>query len=230
MTVKLVLLHSPLVGPGTWRLLAPALRARELEVALADFAADMAGDPPYYPRLVRTARALLAPARDTTTFVVVHSGAGSLVPAIATDVAGAIFVDALMPHPGQSWFETAPESLKLRLEKSAHAGHVPPWHRWWPDGAIRTLFTDEAGYVEFVAELNEIPLAYLKEPAPGVKLQERFRGAYLQLGPGNAAEASLAEQLGWPVRRQPLHHLALLTHPEVISDRIGELVTELTRN
>lgn len=101
MAVKLVLLHSPLVGPATWRWLAPELRARGFEIASADFRADMAGDPPYYAKLVRTARALLAPAPDTSTFLVVHSGAGSLVPALAADVAGAIFVDALMPHPGR---------------------------------------------------------------------------------------------------------------------------------
>src|SRR5690349_3425313 len=112
MTVKLVLLHSPLVGPGTWRLLAPQLRARGFEIAIADFRADMACDPPYYPRLVQSARSLLVAARDTSTFLVVHSGGGSLVPALAADVAGAIFLDALMPHPGRSWFETVPATLK----------------------------------------------------------------------------------------------------------------------
>ena len=229
MAVKLVLLHSPFVGPATWRWLAPELRARGFEVANADFRADMAGDPPYYAKLVRTARALLAPAPDTCTFVVVHSGAGSLVPALAADVAGAIFVDALMPHPGHAWFETVPESsLKVRLEKSARAGHVPPWHRWWPDSAIRALFADEDSYSEFVAELNEIPLSYLHEPAPGVELQSGFRSAYLQLGPGNAAEAALAQQLGWPVRRVPLHHLAMITHPELVAASISELVAELS--
>lgn len=227
MAVKLVLLHSPLVGPATWRWLAPVLRARGFDVASADFRADVAGDPPYYAKLVRTARALLAPAPDTT-FLVVHSGAGSLVPALAADLAGAIFVDALMPHPGRAWFETVPESLKVRLEKSARAGRVPPWHRWWPDGAIRSLFTDEDSYLQFVAELNEIPLAFLHEPAPEAELQSGFRCAYLQLGPGNAAEAALAEQQGWPVRRLPLHHLATITQPALVAASIAELVAELS--
>ena len=76
MAVKLVLLHSPLVGPGTWRSLAPLLRAQGHEVVIAEFAADMAGDPPYYAKLVRTARALLAPERNASALLVVHSGAG----------------------------------------------------------------------------------------------------------------------------------------------------------
>ena len=232
MAVKLVLLHSPLVGPGTWRSLAPLLRAQGHEIAVADFAADMSGDPPYYAKLVRTACRLLNSESNAKTLLVVHSGAGSLVPAIAASsgVAGAIFVDALMPHSGQSWFETVPESLKKRLAKSAHGGRVPPWHRWWPNGAIRALFSNQASYDAFVSELKEIPLDFLREPAPGIELQDDLRAAYLQLGPGNASEASRAERLGWPVRREALHHLAIITHPEKVAAEIGELVSVLTSN
>jgi hypothetical protein len=228
LAVKLVLLHSPLVGPGTWRAITPLLQARGFEVAVPDFAADMARPQPYYARLVRTASASVA--RDTA-ILVAHSGAGSLVPAIAASgrVLGAIFVDALMPHPGQCWFETVPQSLKSRLESLAHDGRVPPWHRWWPEGAIRSLFVDEASYARFVSELQEIPLAYLEEPAPDLALDDKCAGAYLQLGPGNADEASVAERLGWLVKRLTLHHLALLTHPEEVAGGITDLVRSIQR-
>lgn len=226
--MKLVLLHSPLVGPGTWRAIAPALEASGFDAAVPDFTADMAGPPPYYSRLVRTASASVA--RDSA-ILVAHSGAGSLVPAIAASghVSGAIFVDALLPHPGQSWFETVPQTLKSRLETLARDGRAPPWHRWWPDGAIRSLFADEASYARFVSELKEIPLAYLEEPAPDLALDDKFAGAYLQLGPGNAAEASAAERLGWPVQRLALHHLALLTHADEVADAIADLARSTRR-
>lgn len=224
--MKLVLLHSPLVGPGMWQ--AIVLESRGFDVEVVDFTAVMAGPPPYYSRLVRTASASVA--RDIA-ILVAHSGAGSLVPAIAASgrVSGAIFVDALLPHPGQSWFETVPESLKTRLESLARNGRVPPWHRWWPDGAIRSLFAHEASYARFVAELKEIPLAYLEETAPALALDDKFAGAYLQLGPGNAAEASIAEGWGWPVKRLALHHLALLTHAEEVADGIADLVRSIRR-
>lgn len=226
--MKLVLLHSPLVGAGTWRAIAPLLQARGFEIAVADFADDMAGPPPYYARLVHTVSACVA--RDSA-ILIVHSGAGSLVPAIAASgrVSGAIFVDALMPHPGQSWFETVPQSLKSRIESLARDGRVPPWHRWWPDGAIRSLFADEVAYTRFVSELREIPLAYLEERAPDCELPDDLAAAYLQLGPGNAAEASAAERLGWPVKRLALHHLALLTHAEVVADGIADLAHAIRR-
>ena len=100
---------------------------------------------------------------------------------------------------------------------------------WWPDGAIRSLFADEASYARFVSELKEIPLAYLEETVPDLALDDKFTGAYLQLGPGNAAEASAAERLGWPVKRLALHHLALLTHAEVVADGIADLAHAIRR-
>lgn len=204
------------------------LEARGFGVAVADFAADMTGQPPYYARLVRSATASVA---GDSAILVVHSGAGSLVPAIAAScrISGAIFVDALMPHPGQSWLETVPPMLKSRLEKLSRDGRVPPWHRWWPDGAIRGLFTDEAFYARFVAELTDIPLAFLEERAPDGALPQDFAAAYLQLGPGNAAEASTAGRSGWPVQRLALHHLALLTHPKEVAGAIADLAPPLQR-
>jgi hypothetical protein len=154
-----------------------------------------------------------------------------LVPAIAASgrVSGAIFVDALMPHPGQSWLGTVPQSLKSRIESLARDGRVPPWHCWWPDGAIRSLFAEEVAYTRFVSELREIPLAYLEERAPDCELPDDLAAAYLQLGPGNAAEASAAERLGWPVKRLALHHLALLTNPPEVAGAIADLAHSLRR-
>ena len=77
--------------------------------------------------------------------------------------------------------------------------------------------------------MKEIPLAYLEELAPDLAVEDEFAGAYLQLGPGNAAEASIAERLGWPVKRLALHHLALLTHPEEVAGGIADLVRSIRR-
>ena len=108
MAVKLVALHSPFVGPGTWRGLAPRLRAAGYDVAVPDFTGVMAGVGPYHENMVAIARAVVSPAESQNTILVAHSGAGALIPAVAGDglAAGAIYLDALLPHPGLSWFET----------------------------------------------------------------------------------------------------------------------------
>ncbi|MGH3924022.1 MAG: hypothetical protein ACRDTT_14325, partial [Pseudonocardiaceae bacterium] len=51
------------------------------------------------------------------TVLVGHSGAGPLLPAIAaaTPTVGVIYVDAGLPQPGASWFDTAPPPLVAHL-------------------------------------------------------------------------------------------------------------------
>jgi hypothetical protein len=228
MTVKLILLHSPLVGPGTWRLLAPLLRAQGYDVSIADFTSVMVGDGPYYPQLLRCARAKLN--NPENTVLIAHSGAGVLIPALAEDGGGgAIFVDALLPHPGRSWFDTVPVELVADLERRAHNGRVPPWHLWWPQSAVKSLFKDAASFDRFSAELNQLPLAYFREIAPASVLARNFGCAFLQLSAGYAAEAEIAERNGWPVRRLALDHLAMLTHCDEVAGEIGYLVREIVK-
>lgn len=228
MAVKLVLLHSPLVGPGTWLLLAPLLRAQGFAVSVPDFSPAMRGQGPYYPELVRIARAAIGEdSRDT--ILVVHSAAGALVPAIADKnaAAGTIFVDALLPHSGQSWLESTPEPLTALITKLSRDGRVPPWHRWWPKGAIETMFDDAAAYEGFAAQLNDLPLAYFHEAAPSIELSQGFACAYLRLGVGYEAEAATAENKDWPVVRLTLHHLAMLTHAKEAAAQIELLARAL---
>jgi hypothetical protein len=223
--VNLALLHSPLVGPATWNRLAPLLRARGHAVAVPDLTPLMAAEGPYYAALAEGA----ASAVLDDTIVVAHSGAGALVPAIAAlaegRLRGAVFVDALLPHPGESWFAGVPPELGARLRGLAKAGKLPPWHAWWPKGAMEALLPDRAMGAAFLAEQGELPLAYFEEPAPALPLDLAF--AYLQLSEAYATDAAGAAELGAPVQRLNLHHLAPMTHPDAVADGIERLVLTL---
>ena len=221
--MKLVLLHSPLVTPGTWDALAPTLRDHDHDVAIPDFTATMQGVAPYYAKLAAAA----CQAVGDESIVVAHSGAGALVPAIAAaaNLRGAIFLDALLPHPGRSWFETAPAALAAQLRGLACDGRLPPWQRWWPKGAIEKLLPDAAMCARFAAGLRELPLAYFEEAAPGVGFEAP--AAYLQLSSGYDMEAEACAARGWPVARLDLHHLAMLTHPGAVTDAIEQLAAGL---
>lgn len=224
--MKLVLLHSPLVGSGTWKAVAALLGARGHHAVVPDLAPVLRDGPPYYPSLAKVAADAVGASSDKA-ILVVHSGAGALVPAIAQRVplAGAIFVDALLPHPGRSWFETAPETLNAHLRGLARDGRLPPWDRWWPKDAIRTLLPDPALYDQFVGELAELPLAYFEEIAPKAALATP--SAYLQLSDAYQADADTVEAQGWPATRLKLHHLAMLTHPDNIATEIERLAPML---
>jgi hypothetical protein len=227
----LIFAHSPLTGPSAWRAVAEIMQRTGFTVrtpALTDaLTHPMLSGPPYYPKL---AGAIAAAARGCDApLLVAHSGGGALLPSVVQAMnsppIGAIFVDALLPHPGKSWMETAP-ALQDQLRAMARDALLPPWSGWFPEGAIRALFPDDAGYAAFVAELPRAPIAYLEERAPHLTMGST-PCAYLQLSAGYAREAGDAERDGWRVQRLDLSHLSLITAPDVVAQAIGQLAAAL---
>jgi hypothetical protein len=161
--------------------------------------------------------------------LVAHSGAGALIPAVtarlSTPVAGVVFLDAILPHPGRSWFDTAPAEMRDQLRAGAQMGQLPPWDDWWPPGALARLVPDDATREALVGELEPLPIGYFEEPAPAEGFE--LPAAYLQLSGGYDEEARLAGRQGWPVVRLPLNHLAPLTQPRAVAPALLSLATRL---
>ena len=127
MSTTLLFVHSPVVGPSTWRGTADTLRRNGFRAEIPDLTRVVAPGGPYYPALAAAVDDLADP-----VVVVGHSAAGALLPAIAEAVGdrtrGAVFVDAMLPQPGRSWFDTAPPGLEAQLRGIADRGLLPPWH------------------------------------------------------------------------------------------------------
>ena len=165
---------------------------------------------------------------DAPAVVVVHSGAGALVPALEAawgHLQGVIFADAILPHPGRSWFDTAPPQLADSLRSGAEFGMLPSWDRWWPPGALERLVPDPTLRQALLAELATLPLDYFAEPAPASGLN--VPAAFLRLSGAYDDEARGATRMGWPVVNLPLHHLAMLTHPDAVAGAIAGLANKL---
>jgi hypothetical protein len=225
---RLILLHSPLLGPASWRAAAAALRRRGRAVETPAWPRLSAIGEGFYPASA-SAMAGAVDARPGRAILVAHSGAGALLPALATALrtppAGAIFVDAILPHPGRSWFDTAPPELRAQLRAGAQDGLLPAWDRWWPPGALARLVPDAATLGELTEELEPLPVEYFEEPAPEAELAGPC--AYLQLSGAYDLEARLAGRQGWPVVHLPLHHLAMLTNAEAVAAAIDDLAAKL---
>ncbi len=226
----MLLVHSPLVGPMTFEPTAAALRRRGQRVVVPSLAGIADGDPPYYRRLARAA--VHEPAIDGPVVLVGHSGAGALLPTIAElvngDVRGAVFVDALLPHPGQSWFDTAPAELREHLAGLVWEGRLPRWNEWFPD-AVNRLVPDAELRERVVAELPTLAVRYFEEPAPEVgDGWAAIRCAYVRLSEAYDDLADDAERRGWWVHREEADHLATLTQPERIADLIIRATAAMT--
>jgi hypothetical protein len=222
-----LLLHSPLLGPMTWQAVAGDLARRGL-AATAPAWPPLSGIAERFHWALADGVAAVAPSADGL-ILVAHSGAGALVPALAGRltgrVAGVIFADSILPHPGRSWFDTAPAEMRERLRVGAQMGDLPPWDEWWPPGALERLVPDTDLREALLAELEPLPIAYFEEKAPTAPLPPPV--AYLQLSSAYDDESQVAARSGWPLVRLPLHHLAMLTHPEAVATALESLAARL---
>lgn len=226
---RLVLLHSPLLGPLSWQAVAQALSARGLAAEAPAWSGllEVGGD--FYPGLAEGLARTLDAATAQPAVLVAHSGAGALIPSVVaaaeTPIEGVIFADAILPHPGKSWFETAPAGLSAQLRDGAQQGMLPAWDAWWPPGALERLVPDETLRHALVAELEPLPAAYFEETAPNLGLGVPC--AYLRLSGAYEEEARQAVRRGWPVVRLPMHHLAMLTQAEAVAGALESLAQAL---
>lgn len=216
---RLILLHSPLLGPYS-------LKASAAELAALGLAADAPAWPrlssigeSYYATLAQAMAATIDGAGTDPVVLVAHGGAGALVPELAmhlrAPLAGVIFLDSILPHPNRSWFDTAPPETREALRAGAQMGQLPPWDDWWPPGALAKLLPDNAVRQTLVGELEPLPLAYFEEAAPAAELAAP--ASYLQLSGSYADEMRGAGRLGWPTISLPLNHLGPLSHPKAIA-------------
>jgi Alpha/beta hydrolase family len=214
-----VLVPSPFLGPSSWRAVAEVLGDRSRACHVLDLREALSAPEDVYEALAaRAARQLADP-----SILVVHSGAGALVPTIWRRAAGlargAIFVDALLPHPGRSWFDTAPSFLVRRLRTAAAEGRAPPWPQWAP-GALAEILPDPDLRAALVADAPRAPLSYLEERAPAAPGWPARRCAYLQTSAAYGGQAAEARSFGWAVGHLSGHHLSIMTQPAAVADAI----------
>lgn len=225
MKPTLLFVHSPVVGPATWAQAADRLRRNGFRCVAPDLTKVVSAGPPFYQRLAAAAAHGVSDGRSVV--VIGHSAAGALVPAIAEAVVGpvrAVFVDAQLPRPGLSWFDTAPQPLREQLRGMADGGVLPPWNEWFPPGAIEELVPDEALRRKFLAEIPRLPLAYFEEPSPVTRRLGR-RWGYLRFSASYDDAADEAEQRGWWVARRDWDHLRMLTDPAAVADLIAQAIS-----
>jgi hypothetical protein len=228
---RLVLLHSPLLGPASWGGVAGELSRLGWSAQAPAWPRLSAIAGGYYASLASGLAATLDGQGRGDLILAAHSGAGPLLPglaaALAAPVLGVVFVDALLPHPGRSWFDTAPAQMRDQLRAGAQMGQLPPWDDWWPPGALERLAPDPVQRQALIAELEPLPQAYFEEAAPDVDLTAP--AAYLQLSGGYDDEARIAGRQGWPVVRLPLNHLAPVSQPRAVAAALASLAGRLTQ-
>src|SRR5260370_1147519 len=136
MESLVVLVHSPLVGPFTWSLVAQRLQAAGFDVLVPTLSDSGEAFPHYWQQHAASLqRALASIPQQRPLLLVGHSGAGSLLPVLARaahhPVNACLFVDAGLPHPGQSRMNemeaSVPEFVQALHQHLASGGSFPNW-------------------------------------------------------------------------------------------------------
>ena len=227
--VVFVLVHSPLVGPLTWALVADELRHRDIEVVVPSlYDVEDAGAPYWKQHAAAVMQALKSVSADRRLILVGHSGAGPLLPAIRQmthhPIAGYIFVDAIIPKNGASRLDLfeSPEAAE-QFRQAATDGLLPTWS----DDDLREVIPDVVLRRRLVAELRPLPLAVYEEPIPVFDGWPDAPCGYLLFSPTYAAFAARARRDGWAYRELDAGHFHMLVDPKAVANALVDLAEQM---
>lgn len=223
-----VLIHSPLVGPFTWSLVARELARRGFEVIVPELTSGAEG--PYWKQhagAIEGALESLPP--DQELILVAHSGAGMLLPAarqvVDSPVIGYIFVDAGIPKDGWSRLDFFEPTQADEFRKAAADGFIPVW----TGDDLREVIPDDTIREAFAAELRPLPLAAYEEPIPVFDKWPDAPCSFLLFTPTHAyaESAEHARSAGWAYAELTGNHFHMLLEPVAVTDTLIDLVMRM---
>ncbi len=232
MRPTFVLVHSPSVGPATWRPVAERLAAAGYRVRVPSLLQVATGEPPFWPRIASAVRRDLSRLPTTCPLILVaHSNAGIFLPAIRSGldqpVLGSVFVDAALPARAGSTAVAPPALLEFLRPMAVH-GILPRWTDWWDEADVAPMFTDPTIRQTVIAEQPRLPLSYYEQEVPVPAGWDDHPCSYLLFGPPYDDLAAEARTRGWRVAHLPGAHLHQLVDPAGTARGILELTTEHT--
>ncbi len=232
--IVVLLVPSPLCGPSTWRPVAGELRSHGLAGVVATLSDRGAEDEPAWRRHAASAvRALEPISLDRRVLLAGHSGAGPLLPVIASllehDLVGTLFVDAGIPKDGLSRLDLiageAPDLAEELRELLAADGVFPDWS----DEDLRDELPDTEDRVMVLEEVHPRGREFWEEPIPVPETWPEHPCAYLRLSPGYDVSMAEARERGWPVRELDGRHFQLVSEPEVVAGEMLLLIEAVER-
>jgi hypothetical protein len=227
-----VLIHSPLVGPLTWKLVAEEMRRRGLEVIIPILKDSPDSEEPYWKQHAESvSQALAQVPQDTPLTLVAHSGTGPLLPAIreslANPVHAYVFVDAGIPGDGATRLELMKsedsEWAKQFQEYLESGGAFPDWS--FDD--LQEVIPDEELRTKMIAEIHPRRLEFFTEPIPVFAGWPDAPCVYILFSEPYKSAVVQARASGWPTYKIEAGHFHMLVDAESVTDMIIKSVNEV---
>jgi hypothetical protein len=246
---RFVLIHSPVVGPSTWRPVAGHLAGLGHDVTVPSLLAVGDAGPPFWPRVVSAVTGALAGAPaatgpagtgrpaggpaglDQPLVLVAHSNAGNFVPvirrALAQPVLCSVFADATVPGRAGTTATAGEDFQEFLRGMTEPDGRLPKWTDWWPGEDLTPLFPDARTRELVAGELPRLPLDYFTEQVPVPAGWDDHPCAFLHFSAGYDGEAEKAAARGWPVRTLPGEHLHQLVDPTGVATALADFAARV---
>ncbi len=233
MDALLVLVHSPLVGTFTWSLVAQNLRSAGYDVLVPTLTDCGETPPPYWQQHATSVQQALASIpQDRPLVFAGHSGAGSLLPIIAQaaghPVKAYLFVDAGLPHPGQSPLDEMEASVPAFAQELRQ--HLASGERFpnWSDEDLGEDLPDAHVRQQMLAEVQPRPLSFFEEVMPAAAGWPDAPAGYLLFTQGYQHFLEQAQRAGWPTRAFYAGHFHMLVDPAAVALALIELLEEMS--
>lgn len=234
MQAACILIHSPLVGPLSWSLVADVLRQHGIDAltpALED--GNDAHTPLWSHHALTVARQVNNLPRDRPVMLIGHSGAGPLLPAIGEamtqPVTAYVFVDAGIPVNGKSRLALMDsEDPAFATELRAHlevGGRFPEWR----DEDLVEVLPDASLRRGMLAELRPRALAFFEESIPVFPAWPNAPCGFLQLSAAYDVPAAQAREFGWYFRQIDAGHFHMLVDPQTVAHSLMDVAGETQR-
>lgn len=225
----LLLIHSPLVGPSSWRPLEKTARDRGFDVRRPDLTSVAEARSPKWRLFVDLASQ--SASEHSEVVLIGHSGAGAMLPEIAARIGNrlqsVIFVDAIVP-PIEGTHTTSQQFLTF-LDEKVVGDTLPQWIDWWPPEAIDAMIPNRRDRNELRHDMPRLPRSFFDETVPVPQNWSTGPCAYLKLSPAYEREYIDVRQMGWKHSAVDGTHLSIFTDPAAVLNAIGGLVAQLDR-
>lgn len=228
-----VLIHSPLVGPLTWRLVAEEMQQRGVDVLVPILKDSPVSKEPFWKQHAESVSSALAGIpKDTIITWVAHSGTGPLLPAIRQSmpnpVNAYVFVDAGIPRAGATRLElmrSEDPHWAADFQKELEQGARFPT---WSFEDLQEVIPDDALRRQMVAELQPRGLDFFTEPIPVFAGWPDAPCMYIQFSAPYDRPAAQARQFGWHASKLEAGHFHMLVEPAVVAEMLIEAVKKPT--
>jgi hypothetical protein len=227
-----VLIHSPLVGTLTWKLVARRMRQCGLNVVVPVLVDQSASKKPYWKQHTESVLQALAHTSVSQPITLVgHSGAGPLLPAIrqafANPVSAYVFVDASIPQDGASRLDlmkTEDLDWAEQFQKELERGERYPN---WNLEDLKDIIPDKTLRRQMMAEIQPRGLSFFTETIPVFGEWPDAPCVYIRFSEPYRKAAAKAREADWPTYELEAGHFHMLVDTVAVTDIIVTAVDKV---